>query len=232
MLKKYGWKRALGLAGIVVCLSGCGYLQEEAPVSYLAGADRERISQLSSGEAAGSEAAAGPDRSVGPDVTEQTGESHSAATGTEVTQGQELVVYVCGCVNAPGVYRFEEGARVYEAIEAAQGFSPDAAEAALNLADLMKDGQRIYVPKTGEEEMQPFGQDMAPDETSEAGRVSINRASREELMQLPGIGGARADAILAYRSEHGGFSDIEEIMQVPGIKEAAFSKLKERITVD
>lgn len=218
MLKKYKWKRALSLVGTVVCLNGCGYLREEAPVSYLARADRECVSQLSF------EAADGPERIIGTDEAEQTGEGHSAVSGDEAADGQELVVYICGCVNVPGVYRFEEGARVYEAIEAAQGFSPDAAEAALNLADLMKDGQRIYVPKTGEESIQSFEQDTALDDASKPGRVSINRASREELMQLPGIGEARADAILAYRSEHGGFSNIEEIMQVPGIKEAAFSK--------
>lgn len=157
--------------------------------------------------------------------SEDQGEEAGREAAAEETRTQEIMVYVCGRVNRPGVYRFCEEARVCEAIEAAGGFAPDAGTDALNLAQRMQDGQKIYVPAVSEESF--FAVSDADD-----GRISINTATKEELMQLPGIGEAKAEAIVAYREANGFFEKPEDIMLVPGIKEAAYTKMKDRITAD
>ncbi|MGN0317350.1 MAG: helix-hairpin-helix domain-containing protein [Lachnospira sp.] len=144
-----------------------------------------------------------------------------------IEKKETYYVYVCGQVNNPGVYACEQGMRYYEVIQLAGGFTSDANETALNLAVTINDGEKIYVPRAGEE--------ITVSETSSAGGVSdiinINTASKEQLMLLPGIGESRALDIIAYRQEYGNFQTIEDIMNVSGIKEAAFAKIKNRIRV-
>ena len=137
------------------------------------------------------------------------------------------VVHICGAVNRPGVYALPEGSRVCDAVEAAGGLSEEASGSSVNQAERLVDGMRIVVPTQEEAALFPSGSGSG----SSAGLVNINTASREELMQLPGIGETRAEAILNYRQEQGRFQTIEDIMKVDGIKEASFEKLKELITV-
>lgn len=156
--------------------------------------------------------------------------SASAAAGERGTDGEEapdggelLVVYVCGEVNCPGVYELEPGARVYQALEAAGGLTAEADPALVNQAKLLADGEQITVCRTGE---------TPPASAQEqGGLVNLNTADKERLMTLTGIGETRAEAILAYRREHGSFKTTEELMQVDGIKEKTWDKLKEEITV-
>jgi competence protein ComEA len=151
-------------------------------------------------------------------------------------------VHVCGEVASPGVYQLPEGSRVYEAVAAAGGFTEDAASEYLNLAEPVQDGMKIVVPDR-EAETKPAeagiylagsganGDILGEDEDTSGGKVNINTADSAALMTLSGIGKSRAAAIIQYREEHGKFSSIEEIMQVPGIKEAAFQKIKQNITI-
>ena len=154
----------------------------------------------------------------------------------EPEKAAEIYVDVCGAVANPGVFRMEEGSRVFQAIEAAGGFLPEAAASAVNQAQPVSDGQQIYVPTQEEAEEGALPAAIQPadpgsgTETSES-VVNINTADAEALKSLTGIGDAKAQAILAYREEHGAFSGIEEIMQVPGIKESTFSAIKDKITV-
>ncbi len=166
------------------------------------------------------------------------------------TQGSRLIyVHVCGEVKEPGVYGLEEGSRVYQAVEAAGGLTDEASEECLNMALPLEDGLQVYVPDQEEAKelgagagteagagflsrgLTPGTEVQAGPGSSGARRVNINTATREELMTLPGIGESRAEAILAYRREAGPFQTIEDIMRVSGIKEAAFQKIKEDITV-
>lgn len=136
-----------------------------------------------------------------------------------------IVVYVCGQVNVPGVYELSEGARIADAIEAAGGMTEAAEREFLNQAALLTDGQKIYVPSPEEAKME--------EQTSkENGRVNINTADEEELMSLSGVGEAKAEAIIRYREEKGGFQSIEEIMNIEGIKEGVFQKIKDKISVN
>ena len=150
-------------------------------------------------------------------------------------------MYVCGAVNCPGVYELSASARVYQAVEAAGGFRDDADQEWVNQAQFLQDGGKIRIytrletdqmRQEGLEEgsVLPEGQDAQTEQAGES-PVNLNTATREELMTLPGIGEAKADAVIAYREENGGFSSPEEIMNISGIKEAVFSQIKDRITV-
>ena len=150
---------------------------------------------------------------------------------------QEIFVDVCGAVNQPGVYEMDPDSRVFQAIEAAGGMTEEASGISVNQAQPLSDGQQVYVPTVQEAEEGSFVP-AVPETTgtgeimgTEDGIVNLNTADAETLKTLSGIGDSKAQAILAYREEHGGFSSIEEIMQVPGIKESTFSMIKDKIAV-
>lgn len=146
------------------------------------------------------------------------------------SEKQMIYVYVCGQVEHPGVYTLLEGSRIYDVFELAGGFTEEADTDYWNQARLLKDGEMIYVPSKGEVTERPFEQE-ASEKTGESDKININTATKEELMKIPGIGEAKALAILAYRQENGPFSSLEELKRVDGIKEAVFSKMKEYIEI-
>ncbi len=137
---------------------------------------------------------------------------------------EKLCVHVSGAVNSPGVYEFDNRGRVVDAIDAAGGFADNADREYLNLAELLYDGQKIIVfTKKQVRNMN--------DSTNNMG-VNINTASVEELMTLPGIGESKAKDIIAYRESNGRFKNIDDLKQIPGIKEGVFSKISDMITVN
>ena len=174
-------------------------------------------------------------------------------------QPSPIRVYVCGAVRTPDVYVLENDDRVIDAVEAAGGFTADAGYEYLNLALKLSDGQKVYVPTQNEIEEALAAEDRAVtavvnitrnapgiDSTGDAesnansdssngntgGKVNINRADKQTLMTLPGIGESKAEKIIAYREENGSFSCIEDIMLVGGIKEGLFNKVKDGICVN
>lgn len=136
----------------------------------------------------------------------------------------EIVVHVAGAVEKPGVYTMHEGDRVEDALQLA-GCLPETDADALNRAAVLSDGQKIAVPFKNIEG-KPNTQEVVED-----GLISINQADLSQLMTLPGIGEVKAQAILDYRTQHGGFSSIEEIRQVKGIGESIFSQIKNKIKI-
>lgn len=165
------------------------------------------------------------------DEQESTGES--PLTETEKLPETEPPVYhyvhICGEVKNPGVYRMKEGSRIFQAVEQAGGFTDEAASEYLNLAELTEDGLKIEVPSREDVEMGTVPSYAVSGERN--GKVNINTADAEELMALTGIGESRAEDILRYREENGKFHSVEDIMKVPGIKEGAFEKIKDNISV-
>lgn len=141
--------------------------------------------------------------------------------GSQETNG-DIYVYVCGAVEQEGVYKLPAGSRIYEAVEMAGGFREDAAKSEVNQAEVLVDEARVYVPTFAE---------VVSAETESDGKINLNRATKEELMTLPGVGASRAESIIQYRNENGGFKSIEEIMQISGIKEGLFEKIKDLIKV-
>lgn len=155
-----------------------------------------------------------------PYTDEETGNS---------SYDEPVVVYVTGAVVCPGVYEVGGNMRVSDAIEAAGGFKNNAAADYLNLAAQLSDGEKITVPTKKEAK----ALDKDDDSDSDGSHlVNINKAAKEELMTLPGIGESKADAIIAYRQENGDYKNIEELMQISGIKEGVYSKISEYITVN
>lgn len=169
---------------------------------------------------------------------QKTTEEKEENTSTIVPSPQEpseIYVDVCGAVARPGVYRLKAESRVFQAIEKAGGLLPQAAGTYVNQAQSLGDGQQVYIPTKEEVKAQPF-QVQAPEggggkEQEESARVNLNTADAETLMTLTGIGQSKADAILAWREENGGFSSIEDILKVQGIKEGTFQKIKDNIEV-
>lgn len=157
----------------------------------------------------------------------------------------QIAVYVCGAVNEPGVYRFTASDIKEAAIDSAGGFADGAARYYVNLAEHMTDGEKLYVPyedeltAVGSVDAIAYGSEAADSDASSHasvydsdGRLNINAADKTELMTLPGIGESKADAIISYRDEHGGFKSLEEIMQINGIKEGVYNNIKDHITLD
>ena len=143
---------------------------------------------------------------------------------------ENIFVYVCGAVQKPGVYELLPGQRICDAIAAAGGLSEQAAGDSLNQAEVLSDGQMLRVLTKEEAATVQPGQETA--ESSRDGRVDINTADASALMSLPGIGQSKADAIIAYRNEHGAFKAPEELMNISGIKEGVYQKIKDSIKVN
>ena len=137
---------------------------------------------------------------------------------------EKIFVHVCGEVNNPGVYELNAGSRVFEALDAAGGVTKDAADDSVNQAEVLSDGQQLEI--LSEEQMSR----NELTETFDSGKMNINKATKEDLMTLSGIGESKADAIIRYREENGNFNSIEEIMEIEGIKEGVFRKIEEQIT--
>lgn len=135
-------------------------------------------------------------------------------------------VHICGEVKNPGVYEVNMDSRVCDVLNLAGGFTEEAAQNAINLAELVTDGMMVVVPS--KEELKEIS---LKQEIQNAGLVDINTASLEELCTLPGIGKARAEAIITYRQENGSFTTIEDIMLVSGIKSGMYEDLKDKIYV-
>lgn len=171
-----------------------------------------------------------------PKEQEEKKQEQRQAAEEKAEEEKLAVVFVCGAVENPGVYELPEGSRIRDALEAAGGMKEEAVFDYLNQAAVINDGQQIYVPtpeelEEGENPLKENPQEASGETAGQIGKVNLNKASKEELMTLPGIGEAKADSILRYREEHGGFKSIEELMEIEGIKSGVFQKIQDDITV-
>ncbi|MDD5370856.1 MAG: helix-hairpin-helix domain-containing protein [Anaerolineaceae bacterium] len=142
------------------------------------------------------------------------------------------LVQVIGAINQPGVVAVPMGSRVQDAIDAAGGMRPDAEIQSLNLARILQDGERIYVPSIGEYVLTNATPPPArPDIPLPASLINLNTASQAELEQLPSIGPSKAQAILGYRQSQGAFTSIDELLDIPGIGPSLFAKIKDLVTI-
>lgn len=218
-------------AACLCFLSACSADEEvlfaENSEIILAGADSEAATEVSGQE-------------DGIPVLE---EEETSGQPVVFVEDEKIAVHVCGAVQNCGVYELGEGSRVMDAVLAAGGFLEDADEEYVNLATVLADGDKVRIPTQNETAELAAGDGISEvggisgpgsmDEADNAAqeKVNINTADAKELCTLPGIGQTRAESILTYRNEHGGFDMIEDIMQVSGIKENSFEKIKDKITV-
>lgn len=186
-------------------------------------ADGAEDSALKAAEWAGSSGTHGTGAGPGPNTETESARAEVEKPG--------YFVHICGQVKEPGVYELPEGSRVFEAVEAAGGFTGEAASEALNLAEKITDGMKIIVYDREEAGTLGASGPSGGGGAGSGGLVNINTAGKEALMTLSGIGESKAEDIIRYREEAGGFQKIEDIMKVPGIKDAGFQKIKDRITV-
>ena len=158
-----------------------------------------------------------------------------------IKENTKIIVHVSGAVVNEGIVELEEKARVADAIEAAGGVTEDAYMRDINLASLLEDGMKVYIP-TKEEVMQKeensdyiIGSKNIIEnnnvESKKSGKVNINTATKEELDTLPGVGELTANKIISYREENGKFKLIEEIKEVSGIGDSKFEQIKDLIEI-
>jgi competence protein ComEA len=154
-------------------------------------------------------------------------------TGSATSGG--VVVDVEGAVRAPGVYALPGGARVVDAVRAAGGQLPGADVSTINLARPLADGERVYIPRKGEAPPDASAGSGSGGGGSGAsggnGKVNINTATESELEALPGIGQVIAQRIVDYRTQHGPFHDIRDLLKVEGIGDKKFASIKDYVTV-
>lgn len=155
-------------------------------------------------------------------------------------QEETIAVHMCGAVVNPGVYELPKGSRITDGVTMAGGFTDDANGNALNLAQVLEDQSRVYVPTYAESEALQAAEALGvylPENASDTSEheselININTANSDRLQQLPGVGQTRAESIIAYREEHGPFKNREDIKNVSGIGDASYEKLKDKITVN
>lgn len=202
-------------------------------------------------ESDGSDAGNGTGSDSGKHTSDVDIDNGSEAVSDKEMQQAMIYVDVCGAVANPGVFQLAAGSRVFQAIEAAGGYLPEAALTCVNRAGVLTDGQQLYI--LTQEEMERQGLDPAEmagasdgqmngsagtgqntgmtAQVQQDNRININTADEAQLTTLTGIGATRAQAIIAYREENGPFAAIEDIMNVQGIKEGTFAKIKDEIVV-
>jgi competence protein ComEA len=139
-----------------------------------------------------------------------------------------VMVDIKGAVVHPGVYEIRNTARVNDVVALAGGFTREADETKVNLAAKVHDEMMIYVPVRGETNPPSAVPSLQADDSN---KIYINTASEQEISQLPGIGKTKAQAIIAYREEHGPFQKTEDLLNVTGIGEKTLEKIKEYIVV-
>ena len=152
-----------------------------------------------------------------------------ASVVTQPPKVATLMVHVLGAVQKPGVYSLPDGARVFEAVFLAGGFTSEADQPAINLAATLSDGTQIYVPAIGEPARSLPSGSVGGDPASST--VNLNTASARELEVLPGIGPTTAQAIIQYREENGPFQSVDELLRVQGIGDAKLNAIRELISL-
>lgn len=188
------------------------------------------------------------DKATDDDLTvlvnpESTSEANIQSNDSAVEDEDIIMVDVAGAVTSPSVVELPQGSRVFEAIEKAGGSTSEGDTSALNQAEILTDGQKIYIPT--KQEMEAFkngsgGSGYVDNASSgftfnsasdQTGLININTADSAALQEIPGVGPATAEKIISYRNDNGKFSSIEDIKNVSGIGDKTFEKMKTKITV-
>ncbi|MBQ7534145.1 MAG: ComEA family DNA-binding protein [Stomatobaculum sp.] len=214
-MKKKDWNGKIltalaGAAVLVLGMTGCGLRQSDVKkeaVLRQGDVKKEAVLRLTEETESTSGSAAAPEEKTSPE---------------EETPPRLVCVYICGAVNQPGVYTLLAGSRGADALEAAGGFTEDAEQASANLAEYLEDGMMIVI---SEKNTASAGGQQGN------GKINLNTADTAQLTTLPGIGESKAEEIIRYRERNGRFRRTEDLMKVPGIKEKAYERVKDRITV-
>lgn len=147
----------------------------------------------------------------------------------------KIKIYVTGEVNNPGVFEMNENSRIEDAINLAGGLTSSANIKNVNLAFVLEDGQKLYIPNINDKEIEYIskenGENIIDGIKSSGSKININKASLEELKSLPGVGPSLAQKIITYRTENGKFNSIDDLKNVSGIGDKKFEGLKDNISI-
>lgn len=162
----------------------------------------------------------------------------------DIEEKNKIVVYIAGAIKNEGVYELEENSRITDIIEKAGGLTDDANINNINLAYILQDGVKVYIPKDNDKNeikdetniyvSKENGESNIDNGTSvetKNSKININTATQTELETLPGIGPSTATKIINYRKENGKFNSIEELKKVSGIGDSKYNKIKEMIRI-
>lgn len=209
-----GLPRLIAVTGsVLLIVAGVWWLLRAPPVPT------EQLLPATSGSPPGSTLA----------VASSAPSAHASTASIPVS----VTVHVAGEVSAPGVYQLDVGARVVDAVTAAGGVTAGGDPEALNLAAVVVDGARIYVPALGEVDPASVPADMpaaTPSGADSGGLINVNTADASALESLPGVGPATAAAIVEDRERNGPFASVDELDRVPGIGPAKLASLRDLVT--
>ena len=149
------------------------------------------------------------------------------ASSNDEVEEEYIYVHIEGCVHEPGLIKAVKGIRLYELIELAGGETEEADLSKVNLASIIVDAQKVYIPQ----KLIYDDVDDVKSSISKDGIVNINTATSSELQTLDGIGPSMATKIINYRNNEGYFTKPEDIMNVSGIGESKYNKIKNNITI-
>lgn len=167
------------------------------------------------------------------DKIEAYNEENNTINNTE--SNNKIIVEIKGEVNNPSVYTLDEGSRIYELIDLAGGLTPFGSDKNINKALVLVDGQCIVIGSIDNNEEDTLNMStngISSLGASAEGKVNINKASKDDLMKLSGVGESKAQAIIDYRDSIGGFKEVDELKNVDGIGEKTVEKLKDSITIN
>lgn len=157
----------------------------------------------------------------------------------ENSDNTSIIIYVCGAVKESKVVALKENSRLCDAIDAVGGLTNDADLTNINLAYILEDGEKIYIPKIGEElpstsifsNSQSYSHSNYSSSSLKNNKININKATQTELETIPGVGPSTALKIINYREENGKFSSVEDIKNVSGIGDAKYEQMKNYVAV-
>ena len=181
------------------------------------------------------------------DETIQNKENNVSEDKSEENSTEKIIIYIAGAIKKEGVYELEEGSRISDAIEQAEGLKEEADITNINLAYKLEDGMKIRIPTQTENNEKDINKISEEYITKNSGleteniiedtskekeeKIDINKATQEELETLSGIGPSTANKIVQYRKDNGNFKSIEDIKNVNGIGESKYNEIKEKIIV-
>lgn len=227
--------RVGAVAVVAVALAaGAFWFRSATATPATSASSASSVSSVSSMSTAASTAATGGAAS-GAQVQPLATGATSVTAGGSSTVPVAVVVHVAGAVNRPGVVTLPSGSRVVDAVDAAGGGLPDADLDRLNLAALLADGERILVARVGDPPTTGnAGGGVTPQggvTAVPAGPIDLNAATQADLEELPGIGPTLAAAIITERTRRGGYTDVAQLQQVPGIGEGRYAQIRDLVTV-
>lgn len=169
-------------------------------------------------------------------IFEQNENNINEVENVVTEETKQIAVHITGEVKKSGVIYLKEGSRIIDAVDKAGGTTKNADLSKINLAYVLQDGQKVYIPNKKEQVNEYISEDSGSNistktDSSIRKKININTANKEELQSISGVGPALAEKIVAYRNSNGKFKKIEDLKNVNGIGENKYKNIKDSICI-